>query len=423
MKIFGKELSFSHLLYNKKVVMTISIVVAVLFWAFINISESPTITKEIRNIPVTVSTEGTVAGSMGLDIVSGAEGTVATVGVSGPRYIVSGLTADDITVTASLDGVNSAGEKQLRLVATKNGANTDYTITGVYPGEITVLVDEIETRPLPVEAVLDGGSVADGLEFDVNILSLDDNGTIQIRGPKTMLDKISRVVAAADIGGTLSETKTFDAAIRLYDGTGAEMDSSLFTIVNTDIKVTVNVFKTKELPVKATFTNAPAAYSATPIAHTVSVAKITVKGEPKLIDSMESVSLSPIDFSAITENSKTFKCTPVLPAEVTTQESTGEITVEVTADIYSKTFTVTAFKAAGLESGLKMEIASSKKSLTVTVCGSRDSVRALKSDDLYGTVDLSGKTAGESTPQVKISSDKYGDIWVSGTHYIAIKIS
>lgn len=422
MKIFGREINISALLYNKKFVMTFSIVFAVLFWAFINISESPTITKEIRNIPVEVTTEGTAAGSMGLEIIS-SEDTVAAVTVSGPRYVVSALSADDITVTASLDGVNTAGQKALRLVATKNGTNTNYSITGVFPETVSVYVDEIVTQPMSVEAVLDGGSVADGLDFEINMLGLDENGTIQIKGPKTMLERVSRVVASADIGGTLSESNVFSTEINYYDKAGTELDASLFTVESGDIKVSVNVSKTKQLPVKATFTNAPSAYETDPIAHIVGVGTLTVKGEPKVVDAMEYISLSPIDFSSVTRSSKIFQCTPVLSLGVTLVEQITEVEVRITADIYEETFTVTQFRATGLESDRKMEVTGSKKSITVKVCGSRNSVRSLKESDLYGVVDLSGKTAGESTPQVRVYSEKYGDVWSSGTNYISIKIS
>ena len=96
MTIRNKEVSVSKWMHNKKVVMTVSLVCAIIFWGIINVSESPNITRDIHNVPVVISLEGTAAKDVfDLDVVGGEERTV-TVTVSGPRYIVAGLTAEDI---------------------------------------------------------------------------------------------------------------------------------------------------------------------------------------------------------------------------------------------------------------------------------------------------------------------------------------
>ncbi len=315
MTIKNKEVSVSKWLQNKKVVMTISIVCAVIFWAIINISESPNITKDIHNVPVSISVEGTAAEALGLDVVGGGEDRTVTVTVSGPRYIVAGLSADDITVTASMDNVTSAGNQAINLVATRGSDKIGYTIVGVNPGTITLMVDNFDTRTFDVEinAVGVDADETQGLIAETPMFSADKYSKLTVSGPKTQMDKLAKVVAEAQVNATLSETKSYDAQLKFYDAAGNELDKSLFTFENPTVSITVPILKSKKVPLKATFKNLPTSIGDKVPTYSLDISTVTVHGRADQIDALDHIALTAIDYNEITNNTTEFICTLEIP--------------------------------------------------------------------------------------------------------------
>ena len=410
MTIKNKDISISKLLENKKVVMTISIICAVVFWGIINISQSPNITKDIHNIPVSISVEGTVAESMGLDVVGGGEDRVVTVSVAGPRYIVAGLSADDISVTAMLDNVTTAGNQTITLSATRASDKIGYSIVEISPSTITLMVDNFDTRVFDVQVKAIGAAAAEGLICDTPVVSADKYSQIVIKGPKSQLDKVISVVAEAQVNATLSETKTYDAAIKLYDINGKELDASLFTIDKPTVNIIVPIFKSKEVPLRAQFKNAPAAYSGSNIGYNVSIKSVTVYGRGDEIDALEFIPLAPIDFGKITEGSRKFKCTLDIPNGMRLSEEIAEVEVTITTALTEKTIGVSEFKAQGLSSGLRMSV-TEKVPKEITLCTSGADISKITDKDVFGVVDLTGYAAGEYNVPLKIAVQGRDNVW------------
>lgn len=337
MTIKNKDVSLSKLLENKKVVMTISLVCAIIFWGIINISESPNITKDIHNVPVNISIKGTAAENLGLDVVGGGEDRTVTVTVSGPRYIVAGLNADDIYVTASMDNVTSAGNQPIALVATRGSDKIGYSIVNISPSTITLLIDNFDTKIYDVEIDAQGVQADEtkGLIVEEAMFSADKYAKLQVSGPKTQMDKLAKVVAEAKINATLSETKSFDAQLKFYDTAGNEMDKSLFTFENPTVSITVPILKSKSVPIRATFKNLPAEYAEKNPTYVLDVKAVVVHGRADQVDALEFVPLTAIDFEAIKGGKTEFICTLELPNGMHTAEESAvqEVKVRIVENI------------------------------------------------------------------------------------------
>ncbi len=416
-----KPFSIRKLLYNKKITLPFSIAVAFIFWLVISIDQNPVREQTISDVTVNINTEGSAVEELGLGIVEGGYGQRVNVRVSGPSYIVSSVSASDILVTASLSEVTDAGSYDLTLTATPNSQKTGYSILSVTPAVLSVTFDYIDTKEFTITPQAVGAGAVSGLVAETSVISDSDNATITVRGPRSEMDKISSVVAVAEVNRTLAQTESFDATIMLLDSDGNELDKSHFTLSSETLKITVPISRQKEVALVATFTNTPGAYTQTPISYELSQDTVTIIGPPATVDTLTQIELAPIDFDNISADNTTFDMAPVLPDGVKIVDNIEFVTVTVNTPSYrERTFTVTNIRYQNVGEGLTAQ--SSRSIRNVKIYGPTSVMRNLSADDLYAEVDLSGKTAGEYTVSARIKSDQYDNIWQVGTYNVIITL-
>ncbi len=409
---------FLHrLFYNKKFVLAFSLVIAFLFWLVITVAENPDRDTTFSNIIISVTTEGTAAGDLGLDVISMSSDT-ASVKVSGPSYLLASLTANDISVSASIEDVTEAGMYNIDLSAAARVGGVN--VVGVTPSKITAFFDYTDTKQYSVEVEAAGAVAVSGLVSDTPTVSNSSDATLAITGPRSELEKIAKVVAFADVNETLSSTQSFDASIRLYDVDGNELDKSIYSIPVEKIKITVPILKQKQVDVKVTFANKPDIYSTEDIRYSINISKVTILGPETAVEKIDSISLAPIDFDNISINSNKFDVAPVLPNGIKIADSIETFTVTVnTSGMSENVFEVTNFEFKNVGSGLKPTAISVKN---VKICGPRSIVRNIKATDLVAVADLSGKTAGEYTVPVRIYAKTSNAIWQIGSYNVVVTI-
>ncbi|MEE1198687.1 MAG: hypothetical protein U0K54_06040 [Acutalibacteraceae bacterium] len=262
MGVFSK-FSIRKLLYNKKFAIILSAVLAFVIWLSIVINQTPVIERTITNIPIVFETKGTVAGDYKLEVVNYGGTRVAEVKVSGPAYVVSKLTADDIDVRLVLSSVSEPNEYNVQVRASQKVINSEYSIISVTPSSLNLKFDRISekvvnTADIVVEANVKAES---GFQIYKKAVSTAVGETVVISGPRTQVEKIHTVKAIAKIEGdtVLSEAKTYSSEIALYDADGNKLDSTLFDISAKDPEVYVAVYKTKTIELEVDLDNQPPA--------------------------------------------------------------------------------------------------------------------------------------------------------------------
>ncbi|HPW00600.1 MAG TPA: hypothetical protein PLP20_06050, partial [Oscillospiraceae bacterium] len=140
-------------LKNKKVLAVTSFVVAVLGWFLVATLISPTGDVTVGGVGVNIDTQAGLIGEMGLNAIDGGETTVDVV-IRGTRNIIGGISAEDISVTASLSGVTGAGTYDLSLVAANNSGK-DFEIVSVSPQIMKVRFDRLVEKKIPVAYVIE----------------------------------------------------------------------------------------------------------------------------------------------------------------------------------------------------------------------------------------------------------------------------
>lgn len=408
---------FSNLFYNKKFVLVFSLVISFVLWLIITINENPEREQIYSDITIAISTEGTAAGELGLDVVS-TDATTATVKVSGPSYVLASLSPNSISVTASLAEVNEVGTFDLNLTAACANESS-VKIVSITPQKITAKFDYTDTKLYNVEVDAKGATAVSGLIVDTPVVSNSSDSTVSISGARSDLEKIARVAAVADVNKELDITTSFDADVHLYDADGNELDASNYTLSVNQIKITVPILKQKQVDVKVAFSNKPEAYNNSDLSYRVSTDKVTILGPETSVAKIDSISLTPIDFDSISASNNSFDVAFVLPNGVKIAENIETVTVSInTSQFAEATFDIASFEFK-LPDGLK---GSALGIRNVKICGPRTAIRRINSDDLYAVADLSGKSAGEYTVPVRIYSKSYKTIWQVGTYNAVVTV-
>ncbi len=423
---------------NKKFAITFSVVLSIIIWFIAMVNRNPERNQTFNNMKVSISLEGTVVQEMGLGIVSDFSSQNFSITVNGPNYIVSSLRPEDLILTASVTNVNAAGKYKLDVTGSSNSKKTGYNIVSIEPSTIEVFFDYIDTKEFTVIPQLVGVSAVDGLVADTPLVSNNEESTITINGPRTVIDNIGYVFASATVNRTLSITETFDTNLVIYNkegdllytyGTdgkiygkdGGEVLNNFLTLSNTSIKVTQPISKRAVLDVIAVFSNMPEGMNITDLPFNINHTKVSVIGTPDVVSKMTQVTLSTIDFKAISETSNSFDVSPVLPDGVKLAENIDVFTVTINTSGYtSRTFTVSDIRFTNVKSGLSAK--SDDAIRNVKICGPKKIINSLKASDLYAEGSLDNKSTGGYTVDVTIKSDKYNTIWQIGEYSAAVTI-
>ena len=418
---FLSNFSFKKLIYDKRFIVTASIIVAFICWLSTSVEQRETMDRTFTDIPITINMENTFASENDMSVIGDISNNKFTVSITGPSYLVSTLTASDIALYASASTVDAPGEYTLDVALTKASSNAEYTKVNIYPATVTVNFDYIETQEFVIEALAEGATAAEGLIAESGVVSGTEKDTIEITGPRTVLNKILRVVAVAPVNKTLSASESFDANIVLYDAEGKEIDPTHLTMSETKVKVTVPISKKKTIPIVLEYTNLPEGFDTSTLKYTIDYSEVTIIGDPNTIDNTTQVSLSPIDISTLSPSNSTYELTVKLPDGVRLLDSIENCTVKFSLTGYvEKTVTVTLSKFSNLSDGLSVDSSITIKN--VKICGPRTSVNKITNKDVIASINLLDKVAGEHTVTPGFMISGYNNIWVENTYTTTVTI-
>lgn len=425
------------LLYNKKFTVVLSIVLAFALWLGISMTENPVRQHTFTDISASVTLEGTAAADLGLGIISDVASQRFSITVSGPNYIVSSLKAEDFSLSASTIDINSAGTFNLKVTPTSNN-KSGYTITSVNPSSIDVTVDFIDTKEFTIIPKLIGVSASEGLVAETPVISDSQQSTVTVKGPRSTIEKIATVGTIAEVNNTLSTSQTFNSDVVLYDSNdkmlyrytadGTVYDANQNIITNsyltlsfTNVKVTQPISKKKIVNCKAVFNNLPAGITDQDVKYKLSQSKVTVIGTPEIIDKIDNISLSPIDFRTVSTTSNSFEVSASLPDGVKFLENIDNVfIVDIDVSEYAETtIEIKNIRCLGLNGNLKAKTA---KSIRVKLCGPKNVINNIKASDLFAVVDLTDKKAGDYTVEAVVKSDVYNNVWQIGTYSTSVTL-
>lgn len=285
-----RRFSFTKILHNDKLMIVLSLFVAIGVWMAVSYGTANVVEREITGVPVSIVLNDYASETMKLRIISGAEAT-ATVRVEGSRAVVDQLTAKDITVTADTGNVIKEGTYVLELRATTNG---DYSIVSVVGNDgtsqtVTITCDVWREQELPVTVSMPDLTVMDVEKNQLGTPSFDgeaiSDGKVTVVGPKSDINRIDRVVAEIKDKKAISEATVFDAELVAYDEDDRVIQSITFKGIEDDkVSVTVPIMVYRKINLKPTLVHVPAGYKYNANLYTISPSSIELWGVPAELD-------------------------------------------------------------------------------------------------------------------------------------------
>lgn len=426
-KIHDFQNFLASLLDTKPVSMIISILCALLIWFSVSVTVYQTTHVKFYNIPLVIDLTGTAAEANGLSPVACDVQTV-TVELEGNRSQIGRLTQEDLKANIMTDNTEAIGEYSFE-ISIETDKNISFLST-VSPDHATVKLDRIETRAYDVTASVPNVQATAGHAMDKDDI-LFEPAQIEITGPSTQLDKISRVEAYSDKALEIDSLYSlYTSEIRLYSPEGAILDTDDLEIPNTNFQITIPVLTQKELKLTYGIYNAPSNFNQEWLREhlqlsedTITLASQTNTAFADLEDwPLGSVKLDDIDLGFE-------KYFPVELGEDFINQS-GFQQVKLTLDnegLTSREFQVGSSNIFAVNAPKNYDVNIITKSLTITVIGTEEELDALSTQDIIVTVDLLNSNITQST---SVTADTmisfYGEesrIWATGIYKVAVELT
>lgn len=326
-----KTRGFSHLMDNNKFVMVLSLLIAFAIWVAVAMYKSPEESYTIYNVPITIDTENSIVSQRGYVNFWQSDEKI-DVTVTGPRYMVTELTADDLLVSANLNSVDNAGVSELTLKVSLRENSQDITISAMSKTSVEVYFDaELEKQfDIQMDDNAVSEHIAEGYQFKGSELTVS---TVTLKGPETEINKIVRVVADPQFSQDfMYATETVPVTLNLEGETAAEtvsVNKYVEIVDGQEYFVKINISKTAELEPSVEFTGTKTGETSVSFNTNVILAKIDTEYD---FDDAK-LNILTVDYSSLTEGENTFtvRASDIdLPEGVTLTDSTFVFNVTIT---------------------------------------------------------------------------------------------
>lgn len=420
-----RKVTLNNLLHNDRVVLVLSVLLAIVVWATVVYGPSNEEERTISGVPVTVALGEYATDTLNMRIVDNQHIT-ASVKVYGRRSVVEQLTTQDILVTVDTSAIIAPGTYSgLSIKTIKNGQQTDYDIVAVTPSVTSLTCDVWTEAVFQVQTQTDKIVSVDETKYQIGtpMVSGDvvQDGTIKVTGPKTEIDAIRSVVAVVDNKASLSETKVFDGTLKALgaDGKEVNIEHCAFEAETTTVKVTVPVLVYKKVELQYQLVNAPASYAASKNLVQFTPSYLELWGTETVIETFEASlnTLCTFDFDRLTAENLTQKL---------------ELPVPETLKILDGVETVTAKFNLGVIRSKKLDVQLTQTNVKVLNCpdgytvkpvestlknivfyGPANAIQQIRAKDVQITVDLNNETTtGQRSLACRVSVPQYPGVWV-----------
>lgn len=400
---------------NRKIFnIILAVVLAVGVWLYVINVENPTSTATIRDIPVTIVGEDTLA-ERDLMITDQSQNNI-NLKLSGRKKTLMKLSKKNITLKLDVSSITSEGEHTLSCEYTcPNNLGADsVSISDWDDLRITVTVEQQGTKEIPVRGEFIGTEAENCLAGTVTT----EPATIQLTGPTETLEGISYALATVggkEISDTLVESS--DVVFMGADGTPASRRN--VTASTETVEVTVPVRQVVSLPLTVELTPGGGA-DETSVTVSISPKNVTVVAGEDDGALPESISLGTIDLSTVLGET-TFSLPIQLPEGVTAWgRQSKQASVHLTFDqLTTRQILVEDITYENAPPGYTVQPA--HQGLYVWVRGQKDLVEGLDASGIQVTVDLTGASPGDELQRfdarVSLTGEEQDGLGILGTHY------
>ncbi|MCH5298254.1 MAG: hypothetical protein J1E96_00680 [Ruminococcus sp.] len=413
-----RRFSISAVFRNNKFLIVISVFLAIAIWIWMSLGDTNESVLTVTNIPIQINLSDEAVDD-GLEIFSGADQT-ASVTVTGNRVSLGSISAEDIIVSAQTAGtITTPNTYTLSLSARKANPSDNFEITStVSPSVVVVVVDHKRESTFNVKNEIKY-NVSEGYHAAATLSS----DSITVTGPQTELSKISYVSVTGKIRGELKDDTSLECDVKLFDNLGFELTNNLFVLSEEKVTANFSVLPEKEIPLEISFKNKPSGIKMENFVE-ISPNKILVAAPQDVLDELESIKTTDVDFNTLSNKKNTLELSLDIPSMCTNLSETE--TVDATIDLSSfNTRHVNTSNISVKNLDLAYSYSVSTEHLNVTLKGKKSELDDINASNIICDVDASGidgVTGSITLPAtVRLSDSK--SCWVYGEYQVNIYVT
>ncbi|HSH03331.1 MAG TPA: CdaR family protein [Anaerolineae bacterium] len=376
-------------LLSQLALFILSVILATAIWITAQSTDNPvnTLNGEIRVQPIGQRADVNISIS---------PESIAVI-IEGPQNLLLNLNPDEIFAQVDL---SQAPLGTSRLPVTVPFDREGLNITDYYPREVTVTIEEIVTRDIPIRVDI-LGSTARGYDREAPII---EPTTVAVTGPASRVSNLAEAVVTLHLDNARETTARQLSLLIFRDNAGASVSVNNLNLSTRSVNVTVPINQLAgfaEKPVTAQWVGEPAeGYRVTNV--TVEPNSLLVTGPAAQLDALDRLLTEQIDIEGIT-SSFTQPVTIELPTNIALEEIQPilvqvEIEPILTTDAILKNIDILDL-APGYTATIQ------PADVRVFVIGPLPILNGLQESDIRVTVDLFGLEAGihRLAPTIDIS--------------------
>lgn len=218
------------------------------------------------------------------------EESKVSVTVKGLRSDIAKLTEKDFSAYIDVSEIDSSGKHTAEVCV--NLPNT-VSLVSRYPETVVISVDENVEREINVEINVTEYSMDTIYEMGTPTADIT---SVMVKGPSDVVNRIKSAKAYINLG-TVMTSMVIRTEIVLVDKSGNPIDSAYLTLDNKSVTVTVPVTMEKTIPLICSYL--PGVSSSAYESVYVSPDSVKVKGDPKVLNEIDSFSVFALDGKAV----------------------------------------------------------------------------------------------------------------------------
>ncbi|MDR1028785.1 MAG: hypothetical protein LBL63_05135 [Clostridiales Family XIII bacterium] len=374
---------------SNKMNLVISIVAAIVIWAYVITAINPTVERVVNNVPVELINLDSLAEDK--LAVSPAQTYTVNVVVRGTRSDLSDLQVSDLKATANLKGF-SKGVNSVDVVIAESDR---FTVAEVRPARIDILVEDMVTAIKPIKLTYTGKFPQDKEPGFVTVSPQE----IEVAGTKEQVAGVSFIEAKV-AGADLKEEETTLTVNAVPMQSAGEATYGL-KLSQTTIDVTATLCTVKEVPLTLNLVGDPP--EGIEVTKTDVPKTVFVRGLAEDVSGVKEIVASEINIGSLRE---TAIITPVLNLPPNTELADASRNISVTIEVEgvvakNLSYTIDRIEIVEPPEGYTVFI-NTTDSVTVTVFGNREQVDAFKASDLKLYIELSEADYTETSVYAEI---------------------
>ena len=368
----------------------LSVVIAILIWLFVANTNDPVITKRFYSIPVKVTNEDALTKrGYAYEILDGEEVNIT---VKGKSSIVRSMNISDFQAVADFSKLSKVDAVPIDVTSKKYSDQLDITLGTT--NTMKIKKDEVVTISVPVNVTVKG----DPEEGYAVGRTTSTPNLIKVSGPENLLSSAKEIRTSVSVDGISHDVTTTDKPV-LYDEEGKKIISNQIEFDTSSISIYVELWKTKTVDVKLSYTGEPAENY-----HLVSFdyepKQITVAAPDDILKELDSITLDSISIDGLQEDyEKDIDLTQTLLPEnvILANDDSSDVKAKATIEkitSHKLTFTKSDINVTNNSNGYKVSFDKDNE-YSILVDGAASVVKGLKIKDFTPWIDVNGLEPGE----------------------------